>query len=131
MATGQPVTSIQFERIKATGVLSAFNITGDSGQQFNLSVRNSSFSFREGAVYDAKTFEGAKIASSVFFYAYNFNQITLVDVTLRKKNAMPILYFNNGNKLFLNLDSLITGNNSIPYAFDRVKSVKKENLKFK
>ena len=65
--TGQPVTSIQFERIKATGILSAFSITGDAAQQFNLSVRNSSFSFREGSVYDAKTFEEAKIASPAFF----------------------------------------------------------------
>lgn len=129
--TGQPVTSIQFERIKATGVLSAFNITGDSGQQFNLSVRNSSFSFREGSIYDAKTFEGAKIASPAFFYAYNFNQITLLDVTLEKKNAMPILYFNTGNKLILEQDNLITGNNSIPYAFDHVKNVKKDKLKLK
>ena len=66
-----------------------------------------------------------------FFYAYNFNQITLRDVTLEMKNAMPILYFNNGNNLILEKDSLITGNNSIPYAFDRVKHVKKDNLKLK
>ena len=44
---------------------------------------------------------------------------------------MPILYFNNGNKLILELDKLLTGNNSIPYAFDRVKNVKKNKMSLK
>lgn len=129
--TGQPVTSVQFEGIKATGLLSAFNITGDSLQQFNLSVRNSSFSFREGSVYKAEKFEGARIASNAFFHAYNFNQIRLLNVTLEKKNAMPILYFNTGNKLILNHNNLITGKTLMPYAFDHVNNVKKHKMRLR
>ena len=128
--TGQPATDLQFKGIKATGLLGAFSIVGDSDRQFNLSIQNSSFSFREGAEYKADTFEGAKMQSQAFLSAGNFNQIKLSDVTLEKKGTSPILSFKSGNLLIIKNAQLITGENSTPYSILNVKKVKKNGLTF-
>ena len=128
--TGQPATDIQFKGIKATGLLGAFSIVGDSARQFSLSIQNSSFSFREGAEYKADTFEGAKMQSQAFLSAGNFNQIKLSDFTLEKKGTSPILSFKSGNLVIIKNAQLITGENSIPYSIVDVKEVKKNGLTF-
>lgn len=126
--TGQPVTNIKFEKIKAKGILSAFNIIGDEKLNFNLNVQNSLFSFREGAV-NSSAFEGAKILSPALFNAYNFDQVTLQKVILEKKDSQPLLNFISGNALTLDRVSFITGSSSIPYKLDKIGEVKKEKLK--
>ncbi len=102
-------------------------IIGDSS--FNLNVQNSQFSFREGADYDAKAFEGATLTSPALFNARNFDKIILRDVILEKKDSKPVLISNSGNNFTLDQVSFITGNSAIPYAFDKIGEVKKDKLK--
>jgi len=128
--TGQPVTTVQFKNIKATGILAAFNIIGDSTLKFNLSVKNSSFSFREGFDYSETQFEGVKILSPALFNAANFDRIALQNVTLNKSGTPPILNCNSGKSVILDNVNFITGNNSVPYSIENVKEIRKENLKF-
>lgn len=127
--TGQPVTKVRFENVKATAILSAFNIIGDPTLHFNLNVQNSLFSFREGADYDAKAFEGAKLTSPALFNATNFDEIILRDVILEKKGSKPLIISNSGNTFTLDQVTFNTGNNSMPYNFDKIGEVKKDNVK--
>lgn len=126
--TGQPATNVQFKNIKATNLLNAFNIVGDTARQFNLSIQNSTFSFREGAIYKADSFEGVKMQSPAFFYAANFNQIKLQKVKLQKKEALPVFICRYGNALVLNSTAFITNESSIPYSILDVKHVFKGGL---
>ncbi len=125
--TGQPVTKVRFDNVKATGILSAFNIIGDSS--FNLNVQNSQFSFREGADYDAKAFEGAALTSPALFNASNFDKIILSDVILEKKGSKPVLISNSGNNFTLDQVTFNTGSSALPYKFNNVSKVKKDKLK--
>ena len=127
--TGQPVTTIKFRGVKATGILSAFYIIGDSALRFSMSIKNSSFIFREGAISNSDTFEGAKLHSTDFFYANSFNKIELQEITLGKKGAGSILTCSSGNSLSLENINFITGKSSIPYSLDMITEIKKKDLK--
>ena len=125
--TGQPVTNIRFEKIKAKGILSAFNIIADGKLNFRMHVQNSVFSFREGTVYNANSFEGAKITSSALLNASNFDHVKLQKVVFEKKDSKPLLNFISGNTLTLDRVSFITASSSTPYKFDKIGSIKKDN----
>ena len=127
--TGQPVTNIRFEQIKATAILSAFNIIGDTARKFTLQIKNSSFSYRKGAQYSPTTFDGVKIQSLIFFNAKNFNSIKLQNVTFQKTGKDPLVSCNSGNSISLENVSFITGQNAIPYSFEKVLKVEKVDLK--
>jgi hypothetical protein len=129
--TGQPVTNVSFKSVKATGVLGAFNIIGDSDHKFNLSVENSSFSFREGANYKGDLFEGAKLLSPALFNAANFDRIKLRKVTLSKKGTAPILNCNSGNSVTLDRVCFISDNSTEPYILGKIKNTNLSNSKFK
>lgn len=124
--TGQPVTKVSFEGIKAKAILSAFNITGDAQHTFNLSVKHSTFSFREGAAYQANAFEGAGIASAALFNARNFDQISLSDVTFEKKGSSPVLTSNSGNAMKMNRVTFATGNDADPVRLENISKVEKQ-----
>ncbi len=124
--TGYPATSIRLKNVKATNLLSAFNIVGDTARQFNLSILNSTFSFREGAIYTADSFEGVKMQANTFFYASNFNEVKLQKVTFQKQDAPVLLNCKSGNSLLLNLIKLITGKTAVPYSITAVKKVIKD-----
>ena len=127
--TGQPVTSLQFKNIKATGILAAFNIIGDSTLKFNLSVKNSFFNFREGFDYSETQFEGIKFLSPSLFNAANFDNITLQNVSFSKLGTSPILNCKSGNVLSLKCINFTNGNKTISYAFENVKKIRKINIK--
>jgi polygalacturonase len=128
--TGQPVTNVSFKNVKATGVLGAFNIFGDSNQKFNLSVENSSFAFREGTDYKGETFEGAKLLSPAMFNASSFDQIQLRKVTLSKRGTAPLMNCISVNLVSLDLVSFISNNPSEPFALDKIGNTKISNNKF-
>lgn len=128
--TGRPVTTVRFERIKAVGVLCAFYIRGDTALQFDMRIQNSSFSFKEGAAFDAGTFEGAKLQPTSFFTASNFNRIELSGVTIEKSGTDPVLNCASGNTLVLERMDFDTGNRSIPWLLDKIKEVKMNDLIF-
>ena len=128
--TGQVVTTITFDGVKANGILKAFNITGDAARQFNLNIYNSSFSFREGDVDTANSVEGTVFSSPAFFNARNFDQIKLNNVTFNKTGTYPILNFKFGNALLLDDVTFNTGNSSIPFSLEKIKEFKKNNLTF-
>ncbi len=97
--TGKPVTSVRFVNIKATNLLNAFSIVGDKQRKFEISIQNSSFSFREGSPNWQGVFEGAKFASDAFFNVTNFGLIELKNVTFQKTDNTPQIVLKSGNKL--------------------------------
>jgi hypothetical protein len=127
---GQPVTTVQFKNIKATKVLGVFNTIGDSSLKFNLSIENSSFSFREGADYKGEKFEGVKLLSPALLNSTNFNQIKLRKVTLSKKGNAPMLNCNSGNSLTLDRVKFISDKPSKPYILDNIRNTSLTENKF-
>lgn len=97
--TGQPFTSVNFDAIWASDLLNSFYIAGDSVQSFNMSLKNSSFSYRKGEVKKNDVFEGAKLKSNEFFYANSFNSISLENVTFEKGDSSVLLKAENGKKI--------------------------------
>ena len=128
--TGQVATSLTFDGIKANGILKAFDITADSALQFELTILNSSFSFREGSVDTVKSVERTVFASPAFFNARNFNKIEIHNVAFSKMGTFPILNINSGNHLLLDRVAFNTGNNSVPFLFDKIQEIKKTDLTF-
>jgi len=127
--TGQPVTSVSFENVKARGILSAFYISGDSGRLFNMNLIKSKFSFRNGSEYNEESFEGARLASDYFFHAENFNNISLMNVDLNKKNSSVILDCESGNLIALELVRFNTGSLSNPYILEEMEGIELSGLK--
>ena len=126
--TGMPVTNLRFNRVNGIGLLSAFNIIGDKARKFNISIKNSSFAFREGESFESDLYEGVKMQSQEFFYANNFSEIKLQKVTLQKKGDSPILICKSGNLLKLNDIKFNTGESSVPYSVFGVKQATKDGL---
>lgn len=126
--TGQPVTSVSFENITATGLLKAFYIYGDPRLLFNFSLKNSSFAFREGENKSTVIFEGARLSSDDFFKASSFDQISLGNVTFTKKDSSIILNFESGNKLVIDQVGFNTGADKKPFRFQNVNSVEMNKI---
>jgi hypothetical protein len=126
--TGKTVGFIQFKNVKATEILSAFNIIGDTLKQFSLKVKKSTFTFRNGAIYTGDTFEGSNIDSPSFFYARNFSRIFLQNVILNNSGSHSTLKGINGNLLLLK-DVRFNLNCSEPYIIKSVESVIEKNIK--
>ncbi len=128
--TGQPVSEIKLSNVNCTGLLSAFNIIGDEALKFNLSIENSSFSYRKGASYnDSIYFEGVRIQSTALIDIRNFNQVKLKKVILEKKSNNPVMNCFSGNTLILDQVNFISNGNSAPLTVDRVKTIHKKKLK--
>ena len=127
--TGQPVTNVYFKNVTASGVLAAFNIIGDAGLRFKLNVENSSFEFREGSDYKGDKFEDAKLLSPALFNAMNFGQIELKNVILSKNTGSSILNCNTGKFLVFENVNFMTGNNSKPFSIEKVRNVRKVDIK--
>ncbi len=126
--TGQPATSVRFEGVRATGILNAFTIIGDTADQFNMSIQNSSFKFREGTAFNSDSFEGAKNLSKAFFNIKNFDKIVLNKVTVQKSGSDPVLQITSGNSLTLERINFITDSNATPYLFQNISEIKKGNI---
>lgn len=118
--TGQPVTNARFKNVKASGILAAYNIQGDSARKFNMTVENSSFSFREGADYNGDSFEGKKLLSPAFFNASGFDEIKLKKVSFSKEGADPILNCSSGNTIDIDQVRFVSEHSSEPYKFDKI-----------
>jgi hypothetical protein len=127
--TGQPVTSVSFEKIKAKGILNAFYISGDTGRLFNMNLVDCEFSFREGSEYLGENFEGAKLGSDDFFHAENFNHISIINVDFSKKNSSIILGCESGNMIALKRVKFNSGSLLNPYIFERINSIELSSLK--
>lgn len=125
--TGQLLKNIRIENVTAKGILGAFNIIGDQDRKFKMKLKNSSFSFREGAAYKGDLFEDAKLLSPALFNAMNFGEIELENITFNKKSESPILNFNSGKSLGLKNVNLITGNEVKSYSIENVSIVKTKN----
>lgn len=128
--TGQPTTGIKLNKVKCSGILSAFNIVGDPKTDFDLSVENSSFAFRNGASYsDSLYFEGVKIQSTALFSASNFGHLSLKNVVLEKQDGAPLMNCSSGSLLVLDDVDFICNNNPNPLSVQHVKEIRKEKLK--
>jgi hypothetical protein len=69
-------------------------------------------------------FEGAKLQSSEFFHADNFDTIAMKRVTFIKPGESPLLSFKAGNSVTINKLSCPTGSDSVPYVFYNIKNTK-------
>lgn len=123
--TGQPAKDILFENVKASGLLCSFGIRGDKDRQFNLTVKNSTFKFRDGAEYKLEKFEGVDVLSHAFMNANNFGTINFQNVTFEKQDTTPLLTFTSGNKLSIKKLTVKNEKNKVPYIIEKVDKVKK------
>jgi hypothetical protein len=121
--TGQPFTSVTFDAIRASDLLNAFYIVGDSVQSFNMSLKNSSFSYRKGEVKKNDVFEGAKLKSDEFFYANSFNTISLENVTFEKRDSSVIMKAEYGKEVNLHEVGFIKLSESNPLIFNNISEV--------
>jgi hypothetical protein len=122
--TGQPVTSLSFENIRATGLLCAFSIVGSSDRLLNMAIKNSSFNFRENFTMPAQ-FEGANIASGSFIGIKNFSALNLNNVEVQKQDTIPLLHAINGNSISLKKTTFVNSTKTIPYIFENVERIEK------
>lgn len=128
--TGQPTTGIKLNKVKCSGILSAFNIVGDTKTDFNLSVENSSFAFRNGASYsDSLYFEGVKIQSTALFSANNFGHLNLKNVVLEKQDGAPLMNCTSGSLLVLDEVDFVCNNNPNPLSVENVKEIRQGILR--
>ena len=123
--TGQLFTSVSFNDIHAAGLLNAFYINGDAAQTFNMSVKNSDFSFRRIANIQDSVFEGRKLLSDDFFYANSFNSISLENVTFEKRDSSVLLKAENGKEISLNNVGFISLSEHNPFIFNMITDVRK------
>jgi hypothetical protein len=121
--TGQPVTTIRFKKINATGLLRSFYIIGDHDRKFNLRIANSSFSYREGYQDKNTIFEGVNLKSDTFFYAERFGVIDLHNVNLKKATKNTLLECKSGNEINIKGLHCITGAASSPYLLSDIKKI--------
>jgi hypothetical protein len=122
--TGQPVSSVNFENVKASGLLGAFYIEGDTGRLFKLRILNSSFAVRENTQIRSEKFEGAKLQSSEFFHAEKFDRISLERVTFIKHEESPLISFESGNEIIIKRLTCKTGSDSPPYTYSNIINLK-------
>jgi hypothetical protein len=125
--TGQPFTTVNFIDIHATGILCALYIVGDSSKSFRMSLKNSSFSYRQGDVIQEDKFEGVKLQSGEFFYADNFNAISMQRVTFEKKNSSVLLKAENGREISLDKVGFTNLSDVKPMIFNNIENIKKNH----
>jgi len=125
--TGKPFTTVNFKDIRASGILGAFYIVGDSAQSFRMSLKNSSFSYRKGDLIQEEKFEGVNLQSGEFFYADNFNAISLDRVTFEKRNSLVILKAENGREISLNKVGFTNMSETKPMIFSNIEDIKKNH----
>lgn len=124
--TGQPVTTLLFRNVAATGILTAFYLSGDSEKQLEVSIENSSFNFREGSDNNMDSFEGGRLISNKFFYAGDFGLIALKKVTFGKQDSAEIMLLEHGNETIMNNVTFNTGSELQPF---RVNNIDNAELK--
>jgi len=125
--TGQPFTNVKFDDIRASGIIGAFYIVGDTPQSFSMSLKNSFFSYRQGEVIPGDKFEGAKLQSGEFFYADHFNAISLDRVKIEKKNSSVLLKAENGREISLNKVGFTNMSDIKPMIYSNIENIKKNH----
>lgn len=123
--TGQPFTTVSFNDIRASGLLNAFYINGDTSQTFNMSLKNSEFSSRRVTGIKNPVFEGRKLLSDNFFYAKSFTCISLENVTFEKRDTSALLKAENGKEISLYKVGFNWLSESNPFIFNMIMNVKK------
>ena len=99
--TGQPVTSVVFKKVKATGIINSFNISGDKDKQFSLLIKDSSFSYRILPADNKMMFEGVKFLSPALFNINKFGSLELDNVTIYNGGENQLLNCMSGNKVIV------------------------------
>ncbi|MEY4538761.1 MAG: hypothetical protein RLZZ306_518 [Bacteroidota bacterium] len=85
--TGQPITKIIFENIKAKGLLKAFEINGGNDKKAQVLIKNSEFLARENLLNAPNSFEGAEFSSNAFFNALNIGFVKMESVKFLKNGV--------------------------------------------
>jgi hypothetical protein len=113
--TGQPFTNAEFKNIRASGLLRSFYIKGDAGNPAGILIEKSAFSRRPGQAKTPESFEGAKLADTLFFSAGTFGKITLRRTQLSDREKEIIAQFSDGT--IAELDKLSLESQSETQAF--------------
>lgn len=124
--TGQPVSDIKFENIKASGVLKTFSILGDSARRLKLSIQNASFTERLDPKNKNNVFEGVKTRSSAFFDIERFGSLQLQDVSFKTVADEPVLFVNFGNYAKLEAVEVAPGSVSHQIILENVQKVERK-----
>jgi hypothetical protein len=122
--TGQPATDICFSNISASELIKAFSINGGNDKQLKLTVKKSSFAYREGTSAKGESFEGAKSRTDSFFSAVNFGIIALNNITLQKTDTEPLLTCRNGNTLIVKNVEYLPPSGSGQFLFENIDEIK-------
>jgi hypothetical protein len=125
--TGQPFTSVSFDDIHASGILGAFYIVGDQARSFTMSLKNSSFSYRQGEVIEGDKFEGVKLQSGEFFHAGYFNSISLKHVKFEKSNSSVLMKAENGRVISLNKVGFTNNLDIEPMIFSNIEDIRQNH----
>ncbi len=124
--TGQPVTTMIFENIKATGILNSFSIAGDQNKSLRLIIKNADFSFREGSEEYLPVFEGRKARSLAFFNMYNFDTLELHHVIFHHHGTLPVLECNSGNEAWFDQVTFLPDPQSQPFLLENVLKIRND-----
>lgn len=109
--TGQPVTTVTFTNVTATGLVNPIIAIGDEDHQFELTLNNVQLSLRD------------KAGEKGFLTARKFNRIALHNVKLTNGGDAPLIKCDDGHSLVIDNVSFKPGAPACPYQLTHVDSV--------
>jgi hypothetical protein len=106
--TGQPVTTIKFENVIATGLKIPSIAIGDDAHQLQLTMENVTLELRDG------------VEKREFLNARKFGTIALHNVKLKNAGDGPLIVCDDGDSIIIDN---VKSDNKNPYLFSNVSSV--------
>jgi hypothetical protein len=87
--TGQPVTTVKFENVTATGLVMPIIAIGDDARQLQLTLENVILETREGA------------EKKGYLTARKYGSITMKNVEMKNAGAGPVMNCDDGGKIIM------------------------------
>jgi len=122
--TGQPVSTVSFENVRAKVIGTAFYINGGNNKDFQLNIKNSSFSHRGGKYIEPPVFEDAKLGSAKFFDATNFKSIKFDHVTFDVASPDVVVNASNGELVHFKNLKITPDSTSNSFNYFNIKQIK-------
>lgn len=126
--TGQPVGSVSFSKVNATGILSAFQIYGDMGLNFKLLVKDSEFHGRIDNPKVPAYFEGCSLQPGYFFKAQIFHTIILNNVLIEAPFQDTLINVDAGKLLIMKDIHFKSESLNHPYSFNNTTKVRVKDI---
>ena len=119
--TGQPMTDLRFEGLRARDVKKGFTIRGDSSRRFRLTLTDATFTHTKPSRYASFSHEGTPINTDYFLSIDAFDQLVMDHVSFRGFAAEPLLEATNGNAVRSDSLRFAPKENRRPFRFRNVK----------